>query len=48
MSRQGQTFLIKPKVMQVLTCLAAQPGEVLTRTHLLDQVWGDTIVTDHF
>ena len=41
------TILIEPKVMQVLTCLAAHPGEVLDRDTLLDDVWGDTVVTDH-
>ena len=46
-SRHGRTILIEPKVMQVLVCLAAQPGEVIARNHLLDQVWGDTVVTDH-
>jgi len=44
---RGRTVLIEPKVMQVLTCLAAQPGEVIERERLLDGVWGDTIVTDH-
>ena len=44
---QGRTVLIEPKVMQVLACLAAEPGEVIDREHLLDVVWGDTVVTDH-
>lgn len=44
---RGRTVLIEPKVMQVLACLAAEPGDVVDREALLDQVWGDTVVTDH-
>ena len=44
---QGRTVLIEPKVMQVLACLAAEPGEVIDRERLLEMVWGDTVVTDH-
>ena len=47
MTGQGKTVLIEPKVMQVLTCLAAHPGEVVSRDDLLNQVWDGTIVTDH-
>ena len=32
--------------MQVLVALATQPGELLTRQQLLDEVWGDSVVGD--
>ncbi len=38
---------VEPKVMRVLLCLAARPGEVCSRDELLDEVWPDTVVTDH-
>ena len=46
-SQGRRTVLIEPKVMQVLACLAAKPGEVIDRERLLEKVWGDTVVTDH-
>jgi len=35
---------IEPRVMRVLLVLAEEPGEVVTRLRLLDEVWGDTVV----
>ncbi len=35
---------IEPRVMAVLLVLAEQPGELVTRLDLLDQVWGDAVV----
>jgi Tol biopolymer transport system component/DNA-binding winged helix-turn-helix (wHTH) protein len=35
---------IEPLVMRVLLVLAEEPGRVVTRLRLLDEVWGDTIV----
>ena len=35
---------LEPKVMRVLTCLAARPGELVTRAELMDAVWGDVHV----
>ena len=35
---------IEPLVMRVLLVLAEEPGEVVTRLRLLDEVWGDTVV----
>ncbi len=32
--------------MQVLACLAAQPGEVVSKDELMETVWADTHVTD--
>ncbi|MFQ5569710.1 MAG: transcriptional regulator [Rhodothermales bacterium] len=37
---------VEPRVMRVLLCLAAAPGQVLTRTQLLDTAWADTIPND--
>ena len=34
------------QVMEVLVCLAQQPGQVITRDQLLETVWAGTIVTD--
>ena len=31
---------VEPKVMAVLCCLAARPGQVLSRQALIDEVWG--------
>ena len=46
MSKNGTTFQVEPRVMGVLMCLAAQPGHVVSRQHLSDHVWADTIVGD--
>jgi len=37
---------MEPKVMQVLVCLAQQPGAALSKEKLLQAVWPDTFVTD--
>jgi len=42
----GRTVRLEPKVMQVLVCLAEQPGEVISKEQLLRTVWADTFVTD--
>jgi Tol biopolymer transport system component/DNA-binding winged helix-turn-helix (wHTH) protein len=41
---QDRTIQIEPKLMDVLLCLAARPGEVVSRRDLLDQIWDDVIV----
>ena len=41
-----KTTRVEPKVMDVLLCLARQPGEVVTRDQLFETVWAGTIVTD--
>lgn len=38
------TSQVEPRVMAVLLALAQRPGDVLTRTQLLDQVWADAVV----
>lgn len=37
---------LEPKVMHVLLCLARQPGEVVSRRELLEQVWPRSEVSD--
>jgi len=37
---------VDPKVMEVLVALARHPGELVTREHLLDEVWLDRVVSD--
>ena len=46
-SRSDQTIRVAPKTMAVLQCLAAQPGEVVTRASLMETVWAGTIVGDN-
>ncbi len=45
-SRNGTTNRVEPKAMQVLTCLAAKPGEVISKENLIETVWAETHVTD--
>jgi len=45
-SRNGTTNRVEPKAMLVLTCLAANPGEVISKEDLIETVWADTHVTD--
>jgi Tol biopolymer transport system component/DNA-binding winged helix-turn-helix (wHTH) protein len=40
------TTRLEPKVMQVLVCLAAHAGEVVSKEQLLRAVWPDTFVGD--
>lgn len=44
---EQNTIQIQPKIMQVLVCLAEQPGQVVTKGQLLQSVWADTHVTEH-
>ncbi|HEX9635920.1 MAG TPA: winged helix-turn-helix domain-containing protein [Acidobacteriota bacterium] len=37
---------LEPKIMQVLACLAARPGALVTKAELLEQVWNGTFVTE--
>lgn len=42
---QGDEELsLEPRIMHVLVCLAARPGELITRRELLDAVWRDAVV----
>ena len=42
----GILHRVEPRVMRVLLCLAARPGEVLTREALLNAVWSDGFPND--
>ena len=44
--RDGEQRRIQPKVMDVLLCLAEQPGELLSREDILRAVWGERAVSD--
>lgn len=44
LSNAEQTVHVSPKVMHVLCCLAAHPGNVVTREQLMEMVWPDTMV----
>src|SRR5262245_36601412 len=40
------TVQLEPKVMRVLLCLAARPGEVITKEQLFQEVWEGAFVTE--
>lgn len=42
----GKQQLIKPKVMDVLVCLAEHPNGVVAKQQLCERVWAGTAVTD--
>jgi TolB-like protein/DNA-binding winged helix-turn-helix (wHTH) protein/Tfp pilus assembly protein PilF len=44
--RSGATQRIEAKVMEVLLALARQPGQVVSRQELVQEVWPGRIVTD--
>ena len=37
---------LRPKLIQILLCLAERPGEVLHRDELLDRIWRGRIVNE--
>jgi len=43
----GGRVRLEPKVMEVLTVLASQPGRVVSRDEILDSVWPNVVVTEH-
>jgi TolB-like protein/DNA-binding winged helix-turn-helix (wHTH) protein/Flp pilus assembly protein TadD len=45
-SHNGASIHLQPKVMEVLVCLARQPGEAIPKDQLLKIIWPDTFVTD--
>lgn len=45
-SKAGKSTPIEPKAIEVLACLAAKPGEVLTKEEILRAVWPNTFVSD--
>jgi DNA-binding winged helix-turn-helix (wHTH) protein len=44
--KEGKTWHLEPKVMQVLLQLASHPNEVLSKDRLLEAVWHNTFVGD--
>lgn len=42
----GQTRQVRPKVMDLLTCLAAHRGDVVSKDQLLDGVWNADSVSE--
>ena len=44
--RDGVALPLPPRAVGVLAVLLAQPGQVVSKQALLDQVWKDTNVTD--
>jgi len=44
-SRDGIVVKLEPRAMQLLLCLAARAGKVVSVQELLDTVWSDVIVT---
>jgi len=45
-SQNGASTRLEPKVMEVLVCLASQPGEVISKETLVKTVWRDSFVSD--
>jgi len=43
---KGRRVRIEPRAMRVLEVLARQPGEVVSKANLIEQVWGHAFVTD--
>ncbi|MGH9498277.1 MAG: winged helix-turn-helix domain-containing protein [Terriglobales bacterium] len=45
-SFNGTSTRLEPKVMEVLLCLASQPGEPVSKDAILKKVWPDTFVSE--
>ena len=45
-TRNGTAIRLEPKQMQVLVCLAQQPGETVAKESLLQAAWSGTFVSD--
>ena len=46
-SREGEVRQLDPRTMQVLICLAENPGDVVKREYLMDNVWKEVIVNEN-
>lgn len=44
-SRGGRRIKLEPRMMRLLCCLAARPGEVVSLAELLDRVWSGVVVS---
>jgi len=40
----GKTITLEPKILEVLLVLAEQPGRVVSKTDIIEKVWGNVIV----
>jgi DNA-binding winged helix-turn-helix (wHTH) protein len=45
-SHDGRTVHLRPKVMEVLACLAGSAGKMVTRQALIDTVWAREFISD--
>ena len=46
MARDQESVSIEPRIMHVFACLASRPGQVVSRSALLDTVWGGVVVNE--
>jgi len=46
LSSAGRIVQVRAKVMDLLTYLAARPGEVVSKEQLLHDVWGSRVVSE--
>jgi DNA-binding winged helix-turn-helix (wHTH) protein len=46
LSKDGQTRQVRPKVMDLLTYLGSHRGEVVSKSRLLNDVWGTEAVSE--
>jgi len=46
LARQGRPLPLGSKAFEVLACLVAHPGELVTKAHLLKTVWPDSFVEE--
>lgn len=46
LTRHGQPLAVPPKAFAVLCALAGQPGQLVRKSELLDQVWGHRYVSE--
>jgi len=42
-TRDGKTIALRPKEFALLTCLAQNAGQAVSKTHLLHKVWGVSV-----
>ncbi|KQW94001.1 transcriptional regulator [Massilia sp. Root418] len=45
MTRDGETVRLEPRMLRLLLCLTARPGEIVSAEELLSQVWPGVVVT---
>ncbi len=45
-TREGKSVKIEPKIMNVLMCLVEAKGDVVSKQHLFEIVWAETVVVE--